>query len=68
MAQERAIYEKIIRGVEELEKVEVKIALDQFEHEARDFSHHNIADFYKSGMFTKEFAIEGRYIKTTTKI
>jgi hypothetical protein len=54
--------------VEELEKVEVKISLDQFEHEARDFSSHNVSNFFKSNMFVREFQIDGRYIKTTTKI
>ena len=41
--------------------------MEQFEHEARDIAH-NIQDFMKSPIFTKEFTREGRFIKTTTKI
>ena len=68
MVTERAIYEKIIRGIEDTEKVEVHIPVDQFENEARDFSHHNVQEFLKSSFFNKEFKIEGRNIKTTAKI
>ena len=68
MATDRAIYEKFIKGIEEVEKIEVKIPLEQFEHEARDFSSHNVHDFFKSGIFGKDFRLEGRYIHTTTKI
>ena len=68
MVTDRAIYEKFIKGIEEAERIEVKIPIDQFEHEARDFSSHNVSDFYKSGMFGKDFRIEGRYIFTTAKI
>ena len=68
MVTERAIYEKIIRGIEDTEKVEVHIPLDQFENEARDFSNHNVQEFLKSSYFNKEFRIEGRNIKTTAKI
>jgi DNA replication licensing factor MCM2 len=68
VAQDRAIYEKIMRGIEEVERVEVSIPIDQFEYEARDFTNSNINDFFKSQAFAKEFHIEGRLIKTTTKI
>jgi hypothetical protein len=68
MVEERAIYEKILKGVEESEKIEVHIPMEQFEHEARDFSHHNVNDFFKSSMFNKDYKIDGRFIKTSTKI
>jgi transcription termination factor Rho len=68
MVQEKAIYEKYTKGIEEMERVEVKLPLDQFEYEARDFSNHNITDFLKSTAFVKDFQLEGRHIKTTTKI
>lgn len=55
LVQEKAVYEKIVRGIEEMEKIEVKIPLEQFEHEARDFSSHNVTDFLKSPLFFKEF-------------
>lgn len=55
MVQEKAIYEKYTKGIEEMERIEVKIPLDQFEYEARDFSNHNITDFLKSTAFVKEF-------------
>jgi hypothetical protein len=67
LVKERAIYEKVLRGVEDAERVEVRIPIDQFEHEARDYGH-GLNEFFKSAAFLKEFAIEGRHIKTTTKI
>lgn len=67
LVKERAIYEKVLRGIEDAERVEVRIPIDQFEHEARDYGH-NLNEFFKSGAFLKEFTIEGRHIKTTTKI
>ena len=67
LVKERAIYEKVLRGIEDAERVEVRIPIDQFEYEARDFGH-NLTEFFKSTAFLKEFTIEGRHIKTTTKI
>jgi len=68
LIQDAAIYQKIVKGVEEQERIEVKFPLDQFEHEARDFSSHNLTDFFKSPMFMRDYQIEGRHIKTITKI
>jgi len=68
MVQEKAIYEKYVKGIEEMERLEIRIPLDQFEYEARDFSNHNITDFLKSNLFVRDFQIDGRHIKTTTKI
>jgi len=51
-----------------MDKVDVKIAIDTFEHEARDYAHHSLNDFYKSSHFNKDFKFEGRHIVTTTKI
>jgi DNA replication licensing factor MCM2 len=68
LVNEKAVYEKIVRGVEDLEKVEVKIPIEQFEQEARDVQAHHMTDFLKSSLFVKEFVLEGRYIKATTKI
>lgn len=46
----------------------MQIPLEQFEHEARDFSSHNVSDFFRSPVFMREYKIEGRFIKTVTKI
>jgi len=67
LVKERALYEKYMRGVEEAERFEISIPIDQFEHESRDYGH-NLSEFFKSTAFLKEFTIEGRHIKTTTKI
>ena len=67
LVKERAIYEKVLRGVEDAERVEVRIPIDQFEHESRDYGHY-LSKFFKSKDFLKEFIIEGKNIKTTTKI
>ena len=67
MVKERAIYEKMLRNVEDAERVEVRIPIDQFEYEARDYGH-TITEFFKSAAFLRDFALDGRHIKTTTKI
>jgi hypothetical protein len=36
----------------------VKVKIDFFENEAREFARHNLIDFYKSPAFSKEFKIE----------
>ena len=68
MANDKAIYDKMCKNMEETEKIDVAIPLDIFENEARDFSNHNVSEFYKSSVFNKEFAIEGRSIRTQAKI
>jgi hypothetical protein len=68
LVNEKAIYERYVRGLEDGEAIEVQVSIDQFEHEARDFAQHNVTDFYKSSLFNKEFTIEGRFIKTINKI
>jgi len=37
LVTDRATYEKYVKGIDESDKVEVAIPLDQFEVEARDF-------------------------------
>jgi hypothetical protein len=59
---------KYTKGIEEAERIEVSIPLEQFEHEARDFSNHNVTDFFSSSLFKKDYLIEDRQIKTTTRI
>jgi RNA-binding protein YlmH len=68
LAHDRAVYEKILRGIEDAERVEVAIPVEMFEHEVRDFGIATINEFYKSPAFAKEYSLEGRHIKTTTKI
>ena len=48
--------------------MEVKIPVEQFEHEAREFSNNNMTQFYGSGLFKRDFIIDGRSIKTVSKI
>ena len=57
-----------MQGVDETQLVDVKIPLTMFEHEARDFVHHNLMDFYKTGMFGKEFKLEGKDIISIKKM
>lgn len=68
IVNDRAIYEKYIKGIEQVEKVDVRIPIDTFEHEARDYAHASLTDFYKSSLFNKDFKFDGRHILTTTKI
>ncbi len=57
-----------MRGIDESDRIDISINMDQFEHEARDFNQHNIQDFLLSSMFKKEFRCEGRNIKTIAKV
>lgn len=61
------MYDKIMKGVDNEERIEVRIPLDHFEQEAREFSSHNLTDFFKSKVFIKDFQIDGRHIKTVAK-
>ena len=67
LVDEKAMYERIMKGVEE-ERFLVQVPLEQFEHEARDFSSHNVTEFLKSALFTGEFVIDGRQIRTKNKV
>jgi hypothetical protein len=55
MTTERALYMRFTKGMDESERIDVQIPLEQFENEARDFNQHNIQEFLKSGLFSKEF-------------
>lgn len=68
MVKLQALYEKYVKGIEEAEKIEVRVPLDTFEHEARDYGAHGLQEFYKSSAFSKEFMVRDRYIVCSTKI
>lgn len=68
LVSERAVYEKITRGLEDQERIEVSIPMEMFEHEARDYANHVVTEFIKSPMFIKEYRLEGRHIKTVAKV
>jgi len=67
LIKERAIHEKVLRGVEIAERGEVRIPIHQLEHESRDFGL-NLSEFFKNTALLKEFSIEGRNINTTANI
>ena len=58
----------MMQGVDETQLVEVKVPMTMFEHEARDFVHHNLMDFYKTQLFGKEFKIIGKDIVSIKKM
>jgi len=68
MVQDRALYEKYMKSIEEAEKIEVRIPIDTFEHETRDYGAHGLQEFYKSSLFSKEFMIQERNIVCTYKL
>lgn len=67
-AKNQAVYERALSGLDESEKVQVKVKIDFFENEAREFARHNLIDFYKSPAFSKEFRIEGGNIVSINKV
>lgn len=68
IVRDRAIYEKAIQGLDDMEKVIVKVNLDYFENETKDFSSHNRIDFYKSAKFLKQYRLEDNKIVTINKV
>lgn len=68
MIDQKAIYERYMKQLADDERIEVSIPIESFEHEARDFQHHNISEFFKSSHFNKDFKMEGRLIKTLHKV
>ena len=57
-----------MQGVDETQLVDVKIPMTMFEHEARDFVHHNLMDFYNNQQFTQEFKVVGKDIHSIKKM
>lgn len=62
VVKERAIYNKAMEGIDELEKIKVSFKKNLFEDNCREFARHNIADFYNSYAFKKDFVLEGDMI------
>lgn len=67
-AKQQAIYERALKGLDETEKVDVKVRLDVFENDVREYAKHNLIDFYKSPAFVREFKMENGEIKSINKI
>ena len=67
-AKNQAVYDKALNGLDESEKVQVKVKLDFFENEAREFARHNLIDFYKSPAFAREFKIDKDHILSINKV
>jgi DNA replication licensing factor MCM2 len=67
-AKNQAVYDRALGGMDETEKVQVKVKLDFFENEAREFARHNLIDFYNSPAFLKEFKIDQAHIVSINKV
>lgn len=59
VVNDRATYERVVNGIDALQKVVVKIPQTMFQAEARDFAQHNIYDFYKSPAFLAQYKLMG---------
>ena len=68
LAQERAVYMKYSKGIEETERLHVEVSLAHFQREAKDFPEHNVEKFFNSSYFTKEFKLEAPNIRTVMEI
>lgn len=62
--KDRAIYQKALEGLQDEDRVFVKVPQDNFEHEAREFNRHNLMDFYQNPIFQRHYKIEGKDIIT----
>ena len=68
LANQKAMFAKYTRGIEETDRIHVEIPKHTFLDEARDFNQHNIEQFFQSSLFTKEFRLEADTIKTVREI
>ena len=68
VVKERAIYNKAMEGIDELEKVKVSFKKNLFEERCREYARHNMTDFYNSFSFKKDFVLEGDLIQTKNKV
>lgn len=68
IVNDRAIYERALKGIEETERVHVRFTKDQFEHEVRDLARHGILDFYNTDAFKKDFKLEDEKFIVTKKM
>ncbi len=68
MIDDRAIYERVLKGLEDFERVEVKCPQETFENEARDFARHNLLDFYNHPEFKKKYRVEDNHSVTNGKV
>jgi len=66
--QNRAQYNRVVQGIDEHEKIQVKIALNYFESEARDYDRGNMVEFYNDERFKRSYRMEGNEIVTLHKI
>ena len=64
IVDDRAIYERAVRGLDDSQKIEVKLSLEAFEHEVRDLARHNLMDFYRHPDFMKKYRRDEEYIST----
>jgi len=64
----RAQYNRVVQGVDEYEKIQVRIALNYFESEARDYDRGNMIQFYNDERFKKHYMMQGNEIVTIHKI
>lgn len=70
IVDDRAIYERALKGTDESERVHVRFSKEQFEHEVRDLARHNVASFYASPAFQKCYVMEadGKTIATKERV
>lgn len=64
----RAMYMKFTKGIEETDRMFVELAKNVFLDQVRDYNQHNVEQFFQSSLFTKDFKLEGDYIKTVREI
>lgn len=65
--KDRAIYQKALEGLQDEDRLFVRVPQEHFEHEAREFNRHNLMDFYQNPIFQKHYKIEGKDIVTLHK-
>jgi len=66
--QNRSHYQRVTGGIEVHDKIQVRVATQMFEAEARDYNRSNFHQFYQDEKFKKSYKIDGNEIVTIHKI
>lgn len=68
LVKTRAQFNKVMQGIDEYEKIQVKVPIQQFEAEARDYDRSNFLQFYQDDKFKKNYKVDGNDVVTIHKI
>ena len=58
----------MLQGVDPSERIAMKLPLNIFNAEAKEFAQHNLDNFFKSSYFLRDYKLEGNMIVPHEKV